>query len=102
MKKYKYIGVALLVLLLIYSFLVFTPKIAEKVIASPELRSNIAKVVVALIAIVLMWVFAILAIPILLKIGLIVALGLVVYFAFRGLFKKAETPKEPNIEPFKD
>lgn len=98
MKKFKYIGVALLVLLLIYSFLVFTPKIAEKVIASPEVRSNVAKVVVALIAIVLMWVFAILAIPILLKIGLIIALGLVVYFAFRGLFKKSQPQDETNGE----
>lgn len=96
----KIAGVLLLVLLLVWAVLVFFPKVAASVIPSEETRANLARVVVALIAIIVAYVVAILAIPILLKLGLIVALGAVVYFAFRGLFKPTapEVKEDGNLE----
>lgn len=99
-KKYKILGGILIVLLLLWAFVVFMPQAAAKIIPSEQIRSNVARVAVALIAIVIFYIVLILAIPIMLKIGLLLALGAVVYFAFRGLFKKNQEPGDlPVFKP---
>jgi amino acid permease len=89
-KKLKIAGIILMILVIIWAFIVFVPDVAAQIIPSEEIRSNIARIAVALIAIVIGYVLLLLAIPIVLKIGLLLVVGAVVYFAFRGLFKKSE------------
>jgi len=95
-KKYKILGGLLIVLILIWAFIIFMPTVAAKVIPSEQIRSNIARVAVALIATIVLYVVLILAIPILLKVGLVLVLGAVIYFAFKGLFKKEQSTVNPG------
>lgn len=99
-KKFKILGGILVLLMLVWLFMRFAPGSVGGVTISENVREKVSRVTVALIAIIVGYVILILALPIVLKIGLLLVLGAVVYFAFRGLFKK-EPEKQitnPNIQ----